>query len=409
MSTTLDTKEKVLKYIETTFTVEQMLKCLTRLNSTAKPVTAGTPKIKTPVIKTPAFTVPREYAEKFEESIQISCSRDVGIFNEFCKNKELKEQLLLLLHNNNVTLVPLKGKGDARQRIIDGLNGSTPITTGKTTPKKNCLTSAQMKKRVKEIQKHLKDNNSLTKGKGLGSEKEKHGQIKKGKVKGVEDFQVAIKIFEGTTGSHEISILKALQAENCVVNFYKSFQVEKQTILVSELVDGDSLRGLIDSRKLSDKEMISIMKQILTGLQKLQKKYKFTHNDLHSANILIQKVCKTTVVNKIPTLGNLVKFWDFNFSNIKGNPTQEINYPFGIRAEFSSFYDTYLVVEDWKLSFITYAKKTDAKNYPKVLKFLKSVKPIKNAMTRAQATARILNPQSVDGTNYEPATLLKLL
>jgi len=79
-----------------------------------------------------------------------------------------------------------------------------------------------------------------------------------------------------------------------------------------------TLDELHKKQKISDTEWLSILFQIIFGLSVAQKHFNFTHNDLHSSNIMF-KPTKTPYLYfsvkgeyyKIPTFGKITKIIDF--------------------------------------------------------------------------------------------------
>ena len=221
------TKEDVLKYMKTNFTTDQLLICLRKLNS-AKPVTVGTPVLANRVSKTPPKfpKTPESFKLNATKSIESICSKDIGIFNAFCKDKSLLAQLISLLHKNNVSLVPLgspKGKGKAGVPVAKP-RGKLPVAPKRSGSQ--CLTLERMKNLSDEIRAKLigKDNTDIKHLQGLGP-LEKHDKIKQGCVDIKCELPVALKLFE-RQDTHEIDILRQMQIEPVIVNFYKVFEAQ---------------------------------------------------------------------------------------------------------------------------------------------------------------------------------------
>jgi len=97
----------------------------------------------------------------------------------------------------------------------------------------------------------------------------------------------------------------------------------------------------------------SIVFQVIYNLYLLQDKYKFMHNDLHPANILIDSVQKTDIINYnfnnnkfyVSTYGYLVKFSDFEFSCLYDKAYSNIKNSFISKIGYCKSYDlhTFLV------------------------------------------------------------------
>jgi hypothetical protein len=79
-----------------------------------------------------------------------------------------------------------------------------------------------------------------------------------------------------------------------------------------------TLDELLKEKKISEHEWLSILFQVIFGLAVAQKHFKFTHNDLHSSNIMLKPTkipylyfaVKGTYY-KIPTFGKITKIIDF--------------------------------------------------------------------------------------------------
>lgn len=94
----------------------------------------------------------------------------------------------------------------------------------------------------------------------------------------------------------------------------KDFPV--QLIAMEKL--NQTLDELLKNKKLSEQEWLGVLFQICFGLSMVQKHFKFTHNDLHSSNIMF-KATKTSylyfavngIYYRIPTFGKITKIIDF--------------------------------------------------------------------------------------------------
>jgi hypothetical protein len=79
-----------------------------------------------------------------------------------------------------------------------------------------------------------------------------------------------------------------------------------------------TLDELVTKNKISEQEWLSILFQVIFGLAVAQKHFKFTHNDLHSSNIMLKPTkipylyfaIKGTYY-RIPTFGKITKIIDF--------------------------------------------------------------------------------------------------
>jgi len=79
-----------------------------------------------------------------------------------------------------------------------------------------------------------------------------------------------------------------------------------------------TLDELLKNKKINNEEWLSILFQIIFGLSVAQKHFNFTHNDLHSSNIMFKPTktanlyfCVKGVYYRIPTFGKITKIIDF--------------------------------------------------------------------------------------------------
>jgi len=99
--------------------------------------------------------------------------------------------------------------------------------------------------------------------------------------------------------------------------YYIKFKDYPVQLIAMETLDL-TLDELLKNNELSDVEWLGILFQICFGLAVAQKHFKFTHNDLHSSNIMF-KPCKISylyyffkgVYYRIPTFGKITKIIDF--------------------------------------------------------------------------------------------------
>jgi hypothetical protein len=89
-----------------------------------------------------------------------------------------------------------------------------------------------------------------------------------------------------------------------------------------QLIGMEKLNGTLDDlvkmKKISDQEWLAILFQICFGLSVAQKQFNFTHNDLHSSNIMFKNTSKPYLYfhfngtyYRIPTFGKITKIIDF--------------------------------------------------------------------------------------------------
>jgi hypothetical protein len=94
----------------------------------------------------------------------------------------------------------------------------------------------------------------------------------------------------------------------------KNFPV--QLIAMEKL--NKTLDELLKNKKITDEEWLSILFQVIFGLAVAQKHFNFTHNDLHSSNIMFKPTktsnlyfCVKDTYYRIPTFGKITKIIDF--------------------------------------------------------------------------------------------------
>ena len=108
-----------------------------------------------------------------------------------------------------------------------------------------------------------------------------------------------------------------------------------------------TLDTLMTQEDLSDKEWFSILMQVIMTLIIYQKVFSFTHNDLHSSNIMFVETKKTFLFYKlgnsyykVPTFGRIAKIIDFGRSIYTYNGTVMCSDSFKPGADASTQYNT---------------------------------------------------------------------
>ena len=108
-----------------------------------------------------------------------------------------------------------------------------------------------------------------------------------------------------------------------------------------------TLDTLIASEELSDDEWISIFMQVIMTLLTYQKVFSFTHNDLHSSNIMFNETNKAFLLYKfgnsyykVPTFGRIAKIIDFGRSIYTYNDMVMCSDSFKPGADASTQYNT---------------------------------------------------------------------
>ena len=102
--------------------------------------------------------------------------------------------------------------------------------------------------------------------------------------------------------------------------YYLKFNMVPSQFTFMENLDG-TLENIIDDDKFSSEILLSILFQICFTLALLQKEYKFTHNDLHTRNVMYKKSnikylyykCNE-IYYKVPTFKKIIKIIDFGRS-----------------------------------------------------------------------------------------------
>ncbi len=116
----------------------------------------------------------------------------------------------------------------------------------------------------------------------------------------------------------EVEIMKICQHPN-IVRLYDVYETEESTSLIMEYCNEGDLFKYMEKKgfKLYENEVISIMKQLLSGLYYLQQ-YGITHRDLKPENILVKKEEDKYIF----------KIADFGLSKII-SPSEFCNEPYG--------------------------------------------------------------------------------
>ncbi len=120
-------------------------------------------------------------------------------------------------------------------------------------------------------------------------------------------------------------------------------------LLVVELEDG-TLDELLESKVLSNFEILIAFFQIFMGIYCIKKYFSIEHYDLHAGNILYKKIPKggriCYKVGKktlsIPNIGYIFMIWDFGFARIRGKIEQP-RYRNNYSRSPSKFYDLFRI------------------------------------------------------------------
>lgn len=109
----------------------------------------------------------------------------------------------------------------------------------------------------------------------------------------------------------------------------------------------NTLDSLLSFEKINVLEMQSIFMQIIMSLLVYQKAFSFTHNDLHTNNIMYNETtkkfifyCYNGIYYKVPTFGKIFKIIDFNRSIYKFNSNIFCSDSFKVGGDASTQYNT---------------------------------------------------------------------
>jgi hypothetical protein len=122
--------------------------------------------------------------------------------------------------------------------------------------------------------------------------------------------------------------IDAKYKKNCLNPFEitNKYPIQKDILLCEFLDNTTKFYNYIRSERIHEDVLYSIVKQVLLALTIAQKEKQFTHYDLHSFNVMINKCDKDLVILYIldeenqfcvPTLGSYPIIIDFGFSYIK--------------------------------------------------------------------------------------------
>ena len=82
-------------------------------------------------------------------------------------------------------------------------------------------------------------------------------------------------------------------------NFCKTQNDRDSIYVLTENIEGENMVKMI--KHISFKNWLDIYLQILLGLENAQRKFKFTHWDLHPGNVMVRKIHLNIVINTILT------------------------------------------------------------------------------------------------------------
>ncbi|NWZ03199.1 PAK3 kinase, partial [Loxia curvirostra] len=85
---------------------------------------------------------------------------------------------------------------------------------------------------------------------------------------------------------NELMVMKINKHQN-IVNYLKSYLVDKQLWLVMEYMDGGTLSSVIDETYMSERQIATVSRECLQGLDFLHSNH-VIHRDLKSCNVLLR-------------------------------------------------------------------------------------------------------------------------
>ncbi len=143
------------------------------------------------------------------------------------------------------------------------------------------------------------------------------------------------------------------------------YDYRHQSVMFSEYMQNGTLNTYLRkvARRMTDAVIKSIIKQILTTLDKIYKRYpEFLHFDLHMSNILVKP-------------GPVVVLNDFGLSRLtKANAVNTYDRSFGIGVNSDARYDTHLFLSEM-LSWLDVNSARTKDGCPKSLAFLRKAVP----------------------------------
>jgi hypothetical protein len=211
-------------------------------------------------------------------------------------NSDLKDTDLVDMSNEDIP-------------ITDNNNSSSTIRSNSTCSSRTSHTSSEREDEeeegVEEIEKDKEKEKEKEKEKDKEKEKEEEEEERQDNEEEDEDNS------SSSCSEEEEEILKAT---------IKSFPVQ---VIAMEFCE-DTFDNLILSDDLTDEQWYSALMQIVMILITYQKCFSFTHNDLHTNNVMYNKTdkkflyyCYQKKYYKVPTFGRIFKIIDFGRSIYK--------------------------------------------------------------------------------------------
>jgi hypothetical protein len=169
-------------------------------------------------------------------------------------------------------------------------------------------------------------------------------------------------------------------------NYGKSYPVNTDILVTEYIKDARKFCRFIENKSVSERIIYSLIKQVLLAIMIAQKKQNFTHYDLHSNNILIQKCDTETVFQYIidgvtytvPTYGFYPVIIDFGFSHSSNLEEKSLYSPLAhtdigfIPSYFDKFTDCKLFLVTVSDEFKNARRTEESKRFRKCIRRLYS-------------------------------------
>ena len=138
----------------------------------------------------------------------------------------------------------------------------------------------------------------------------------------------------------------------------------RRSFILEEFIDGPSLKHIMNSGAINKNRFNSTVKQVLASINISGSKLGFSHYDLHSSNILVEK-CRDDDVNfyifegskeyagmLVPTFGVKPKIIDMGFAYAKGMEGTDVNVDLS-NSDRGYFCDRYSWLTDYKVFLVS--------------------------------------------------------
>ena len=137
----------------------------------------------------------------------------------------------------------------------------------------------------------------------------------------------------------------------------------RRSFILEEFVDGPSFKHILNDGGGNHNNFVSVVKQILSSINISGTNINFSHYDLHSSNILVEK-CNPDEVNLylfggvgyngmlVPTFGSRPKIIDMGFAYAKDMEKTEVNVDLS-HSDRGYFCDRYCWLTDYKVFLVS--------------------------------------------------------